>query len=141
MKLKKYHGSCYCQNISYNFYTPEPENNWRVRKCGCSFCTQYKKHVYCSEPKGHVNFYVKNIKLINIYNHGTNSADFLICNCGSYMGAVMKTSKGIYSVINLEFMKEDINISDPYILKWENENFKVRILRRHKTWTPVKRYI
>ena len=140
MKLEKYHGECFCENISYSFYTSLLENNWRVRKCGCSFCTQYKKHVYCSDPSGYVNFYVKNIKLLNIHNHGTNTADFLVCNCGSYMGAVMKTERGIYSVINLEYMKENINISDPYNLKWQNELSEGRIDRRYKTWTPVKDY-
>ena len=79
-------------------------------------------------------------KLLNIHNHGTNTADFLVCNCGSYMGAVMKTERGIYSVINLEYMKENINISDPYNLKWQNELSEARIDRRYKTWTPVKDY-
>ena len=111
MDYKKYAAQCGCKNISYYFYTSELPINWRVRKCDCKFCLERINHIYCSDPNGYVNYNIQNIKQLNVHNHGTNTADFLICNnCDSYMGAVMNSEKGIYTVINLEYLiKKSLN--------------------------------
>lgn len=140
MIIQSYSASCDCNNITYNFYSAELYENWNVRKCSCSFCIRYVNHIYCSDPNGYIKFNIKFVNLLNVYNHGTNTADFLVCKCHSYMGAVMKTKQGVYAVINLEFLKDKIRTFKPYKLKWKNEDKETRMSRRYKTWTPVKNY-
>ena len=141
MDYKKYAAQCGCKNISYLFYTSELPINWRVRKCDCKFCLERINHIYCSDPNGYVNYNIQNIKQLNVHNHGTNTADFLICNnCDSYMGAVMKSEKGIYTVINLEYLINKVTIAKIDKLNWNDEDIRARLSRRYKTWTPVKKY-
>ena len=137
---KKYKAACNCMNITYYFYTLELPKNWMVRTCNCTFCKKYNSHIYCSDPKGKVEFYFENLDIIKFYNHGTHSADFLVCKCNSYVGSVMKTKKGIYAVLNIEFLIGNIRTPNPYRLLWKNEDKDIRLSRRLKTWTPVTRY-
>ena len=141
MDYKKYAAQCGCKNISYYFYTSELPINWRVRKCDCKFCLERKNHIYCSDPNGYVDYDIKNLNKLKTYGHGTNTADFLVCDvCNSYMGAVMKNEKGIYTVINLEYLIDQVRIPKIDKLNWQDEDIQSRLSRRHKTWTPVKKY-
>tara|TARA_B100000686_G_scaffold293225_1_gene322570 strand:- start:9922 stop:10350 length:429 start_codon:yes stop_codon:yes gene_type:complete len=141
MELKSYLSECSCKNLSYNFYTHLSPAIWLVRVCSCSFCAKFKNHIYCSDPNGYVKYNVKNISSLIIVKHGTRTADFLICEqCNSYMGAVMHSKKGIFSVINIEYLNKNVKISEPYKLKWNNEDKDIRLERRYATWTPVKKY-
>tara|TARA_Y100001960_G_scaffold295024_1_gene339308 strand:- start:146 stop:583 length:438 start_codon:yes stop_codon:yes gene_type:complete len=142
MNYINYLAECNCKNLSYNFYTKIPISEWLLRTCGCSFCKLYSSHIYCSDNSGFVNFYFKNISDLKIVKHGTETADFLICNkCSNYIGAVMKSEIGIFAVLNIEHLNKKVKITNPYKLKWNNENKAVRLTRRHETWTPVKKYM
>ena len=84
---------------------------------------------------------IKNLNKLKTYGHGTNTADFLVCDvCNSYMGAVMNNEKGIYTVINLEYLIDQVRIPKIDKLNWQDEDIQSRLSRRYKTWTPVKKY-
>ena len=93
MAQKTYKASCKCNNINYFFTTSVSPDLWSVRKCNCSFCSKRIHHIHCSDPKGSVTFLFSDSQNVNLYRHGTKTADFVICKtCNSYMAAVMPVS-------------------------------------------------
>ncbi|HCK15599.1 TPA: hypothetical protein DHW51_15870 [Candidatus Poribacteria bacterium] len=74
-----------------------------------------------------------------LYRHGTNTADFLVCiGCGAYLGAVSFINKSWMAVLNMQHLVETIQLPEPYLVAWKGEGVRERILRRSKTWTPVR---
>ena len=141
MAQKTYKASCKCNNINYFFTTSVSPDLWSVRKCNCSFCSKRIHHIHCSDPKGSVTFLFSDSQNVNLYRHGTKTADFVICKtCNSYMAAVMLTSKGRVSVINLEHLINKIKFTEINNLSWVDEDLESRLFRRDMTWTPVKEY-
>ncbi len=141
MEYNNFLSECNCKNLRFNFKTYLKPKDWLVRTCSCSFCLKYPHHVYCSDNNGSVEFYIKNISELRIYQHGTKTADFLICNnCHSYMGAVMQSDKGLFAVINIQDLNNKLALPKPYKLKWKDEKTDDRVSRRHDTWTPVIKY-
>ena len=138
MTESSYKAACACNNVKYYFNTAVPPELWPVRTCTCSFCSHRTSHVYSSDPNGSVRFECLNTEEVTRFRHGTRTADFLVCvGCDSHMGAVMLTEKGRFAVLNVEHLVEGIQLSKVNSLDWEHENLEVRLVRRHKTWTPV----
>ena len=137
--FKAYLGSCHCGNSTYRFHSQKKPEEWKVRRCGCSFCISYSTHLYGSDPNGCVGFEHKNQNLLNIYNHGTETADFLVCGaCNAFLGAIMMVDeKQRFAVLNLEHLVEKHPLSEPYNLKWAKEEPILRKRRRLSNWTPV----
>ena len=73
------------------------------------------------------------------YRFGVKSADFLICaKCGVYIGAVIESSAGAFTTLNVNAMKTPVKeLHDTTPVSYDTESREERIARRLSKWTPV----
>lgn len=138
MTATTYKAACSCGNIHYDYTSAVAPEDWPVRTCGCAFCSKRPNHLHCADPKGHVRFSYTDPDQVTTLRHGTNTADFIICaKCDGYMGAIMPTDHGRFSVLNLEHLIDQLPLKQPERLKWAEETVETRLARRSKSWMPV----
>ena len=133
-----YNASCVCGSLGYRFTTNVRSQQWRVRKCTCSFCSKQKNHIHVSDPLGQISYEISRRQHLNRYRFGTKTADFVTCsNCGSYLGAAMKTDDGAFAVLNAELITTQLDLPEPPSVSFDGEDLDERLARRHAGWTPV----
>lgn len=134
-----YEGGCHCGVIQWTFSTERPPSQWSVRACQCSFCRAHGARC-TSDPQGSVAFQIRDHTAVLRYRFGVKSADFLICaKCGVYVGAVIESSAGAFTTLNLNAMKtpvEELHETTP--VSYDSEGKDDRIARRLSRWTPVR---
>jgi len=134
-----HHGSCHCQKVKVLFETMIPVEQWSVRQCGCTFCKKHNPY-YVSDSTGRFSIMVEDPNMLNHYQFGLKTADFISCKrCGVFVAAVLTQDDALLSVININVFDEtvplqglDISVSD-----WDAEVLANRIDRRKKYWTPT----
>lgn len=133
-----YNGTCHCSAIGYNFTTAIPPSKWSVRACQCSFCRAHGGYS-TSDPEGFLRFVISEPSKLQCYRFALKITDFLICGeCGIYIGALMRSSYGMYGVINLRALKTSVQIPEAKPVSYEGESAAQRRARREQSWTPVK---
>jgi hypothetical protein len=75
----------------------------------------------------------------NQYQFGRRTADFLLCrNCGVYLGAVMRSKRGSFGIINVRVLHSLLDrLQEPERMYYENEGLAERQERRESRWTPI----
>ncbi len=141
MSGKTYKASCGCGNITYEYTTALAPKDWPVRTCDCEFCSKRNGPVHCGDPNGSLAFSVTDPAAVRREQHGTRTADFIICaKCDGYMGAIMPGDTGPLGVVNLEHLEDGLSWPPLDTLKWQGEPFDDRMARRRRNWTPVTRW-
>lgn len=79
-------GSCYCGNITVTVKTPEgdkePFTITVPRECDCNYCTMHGA-AWASTPDAVLEIEIQNEAAINLFEQGSDSARFWLCQrCG-----------------------------------------------------------
>ena len=129
-----YEGSCHCSNIIVTLHSDKMQNELAPRECACSFCQRHKGK-YISDPKGILEINVKDQSLLNRYQFGHKTADFLICkNCGVFMAAVCEINSNIHAVLNIRTMPDYKFSGQSMTNDYDAEDKMDRLERRAKNW-------
>ena len=100
MTRYKYLGSCHCGNVSLKIEVTSKLNTYSPRACDCSFCTKHGA-AYVSDKDGKLTIYVRNKNDLSKYQHGSQTADFLICKiCGVLVGVCYEHQGHLYATVN-----------------------------------------
>jgi len=135
---KTYNAYCTCGSLGYKFTTDKPPDLWNARKCTCSFCSKQKNHIYGSDPLGSVSYQINQATHLSRYQFSSKTADFITCsNCDSYLGAVMKSSKGAVTVTNIELVNIVLTPPTVEFFSFDGESLTDRLNRRLANWTPL----
>ena len=135
---RSFAGSCHCGAIEFSFATELSPEKWSVRACNCSFCSAHGAR-YTSDPCGEVRFSCADASNVGRYRFGQRTADFVHClSCGSFLGAIMKSDRGTFSVINLNvFRAAPEALPAPQRISLSHESAHERGARRETRWTPT----
>jgi hypothetical protein len=129
---------CHCGALSARYQTMLPTASWSMRACQCAFCIAHGA-VSTSDPNGSMSFSVSEPDLLQRYQFGTRSADFLICkSCGVFVGVVMTHGTQRWGVLNVRTVQpqpSDLPASQP--LRYGAEGMRERAQRRTARWTPL----
>jgi hypothetical protein len=129
-------GQCHCSNLQFNLTTQLTVDTLLIRACQCSFCQSHGAKC-TSDPKGSVQFFVQDLNLLNCYQFGAKTADFLICKiCGVYLTAVTTIDGHQWATVNLNITSLRDRPAIP--ISYDNETKQERLERRSQRWTPVK---
>lgn len=133
-----YEGGCHCGVIQWTFSSQRPPSQWTVRACQCSFCRAHGARC-TSDPQGSVTFHFRDNAATLRYRFGVKSADFLVCGkCGVYVGAVIESSTGAFTTLNLNAMKTPVpGLREATPVSYDSESRDDRIARRLSKWTPA----
>lgn len=75
-------GSCYCGNIAVRVTCDETASNLTPRACDCNFCTM-NGAAWVSTPVASMEIEIQNEAAISLYEQGSESARFWLCQrCG-----------------------------------------------------------
>ncbi|MDP6264871.1 MAG: hypothetical protein QGG98_06420 [Pseudomonadales bacterium] len=130
----RYSGSCHCGNIQLEFTTKIPHSEIQPRICTCSFCSKHNA-VYISDPKGDLAVSVENPLEISAYQHGTNTAGFIVCKqCGVFAVALSKINRKVHAVLNVRTMDGAAFVNAPQLFDYDGEAKEERLARRSRNW-------
>jgi len=75
-------GSCYCGNIAVKLDTQQTPSELAPRACDCDFCTM-NGAAWISAPDGKLEIEIQNEAAISLFEQGSESARFWLCQrCG-----------------------------------------------------------
>ena|SRR5688572_11419986 len=132
-----FEGRCHCGAVGFIFRTAHPPARWAVRACQCTFCRGHGSRTI-ADPEGSVTFQLAEPSKLRRYRFGTRSSDFLICsNCGVYVGALITSSKGQFATLNINTIREPLELPAVVAVSYEGESAEQRQSRREQRWTPV----
>jgi hypothetical protein len=80
-------GSCYCGNITVTVTCDTPLSEIKPRACDCTFCQMHGAHWF-STPNAHLEIEIQNEAAINLFEQGSESARFWLCQRCGVMPAV-----------------------------------------------------
>jgi len=132
-----FEGSCHCGAIGFAFRPSRTPDSWPVRACQCSFCRRHGART-TSDPAGSVTFRIEVESKLQRYRFGLQSADFMICRtCGVYIAAMLTTPRGRFATVNINALREHLDVQDATSISYEGESLEQRQHRRERRWTPV----
>lgn len=132
-----FEGSCHCGAIGFTLRASQPPELWVVRACQCSFCRGHGART-TSDSNGSVTFEIADASKLQRYRFGLRSADFLICNaCGVYVASVLTSPRGQFATLNINALRESLEVPDAEPISYEGESLEQRQARRERRWTPV----
>jgi hypothetical protein len=140
MISETYVGACHCGAIGFNYLTALPPTAWEIRACQCGFCRAHAA-LSTSDPAGRVEFIEREPDSMKRYRFATRTADFLVCaTCGVYVGAVMKTPRGWFGIINVRALRPaPPGLAQTTAMIYDAESATERLARREARWMPVTR--
>ena len=136
--LASYFARCHCGALSAHYRTGLATSSWSIRLCQCAFCTAHSA-LSTSDPAGTLTFSAAEPALLQRYQFGTRSADFLICRaCGVFLGAVMTLDSGRRGVLNVRTLQPiPADLPGPQAMHFDGEASQTRAERRVARWTPL----
>ncbi|MER8584022.1 hypothetical protein NKH19_02025 [Mesorhizobium sp. M1338] len=137
-------GGCHCGNVRLAFSTELDASQIEVRACQCSFCIRHGSRAV-ADPNGRLIISVKDDALLQKYQFGLRTADYLICrDCGVYVAAIAGEDDAIARddaraivIINALDDRERFNQA-PVLVDFDAESRAQRQARRRTHWTPVE---
>mgnify|MGYP002642230932 CR=1 FL=1 len=133
--LRLIEGACHCRNIRFTVGLPAAETLIRVRACSCAFCIKHGG-VYTSHPSAELDIHITDPSLVEHYQFGTKTADFLICRrCGVVPVVTSVINDHCYAVVNVNtFENIDRAEFDYATTDFEAEATDDRLARRQQNW-------
>lgn len=133
-----HHGGCHCGNLRVRLRLTRFPGDVRLRACGCSFCRAHNTRT-ASDPNGAVDIWADDWSLVQLYQFGTGTAEFVICRkCGVYIGAIGETATGIRAVVNTTCLDDRaLFAGEPAPTDHDGETTEERLARRAANWTPA----
>jgi hypothetical protein len=137
-ELVNYYARCHCGALSASYRTTIATSSWPMRLCQCAFCRAHGA-TSTSDPAGELTFAAAESALLQRYQFGTRSADFLICRaCGVFMGAVMTIDSRRWGVLNVRTVQPiPLDLPPAQAMSYDGEASSSRAERRTQRWTPL----
>lgn len=132
-------GGCHCGNIAVTYRTDVAPGDAVPRACQCSFCRKHNTRAV-SDPNGALEISVGSTGVLNRYQFGLNTADFLICrNCGVYVAAFMPDPDDDHGFATLmaNVLEDQARYPEAGPAVYGGENEAGRRQRRRALWTPA----
>ena len=130
-------GACHCGAIEFVFHSSQGPRLWTIRACQCRFCRRHGART-TADASGYVTFRLNDESRLQRYRFGLQSAEFLICRrCGVYIAAVLTSPRGRFATININAIREPLDVAEAIPVSYEGETLEVRQQRREQRWTPV----
>ena len=130
-----YEGGCHCGNVRYQYCTEQPPSDWSVRRCTCTYCLRLAAR-YTSGPGTSLRVTVLYASMIQRYEFGTRTADFLRCNrCGVMVFACSGKGDNCIAVLNINTL-DDVETLPVQVqpADFEGEEVADRLARRQANW-------
>ena len=138
MSTRAFEGRCHCGAIGFTYRTAVPPEEWAVRECQCSFCRGHGARTTAG-PDASVRFNIAEQAKLTRYRFGTRTADFLVCaGCGVYLGAVITSGDRQFATLNINTIRQAVNVPAPQAVSYDGESAGDRTARREERWTPVE---
>ncbi len=135
---RTFEGSCHCGAIAFTFETARPPAHWQVRACQCTFCRRHAART-TTDHEGSVSFRVGDDAALQRYRFGLGTAEFFVCrNCGVYLGAVLTSPRGQFATLNINALRNPVDVGPPIAVSYDRESAEERQQRREERWTPVR---
>ena len=131
-------GGCHCANIRVHLRLAKPPEETPVRACTCSFCRSHNPRMI-SDPEGLLEVQADDWSLVERYQFGTRTCDFLICRrCGVFIAAVAEMTGGVRAVVNVNCLNDRARfIATPTMHEFQGETIDSRLSRRASNWMPA----
>lgn len=105
-------GSCYCENISFTMMLSRPLESYAPRACDCDFCSKHGA-TYVSDAQGHLDILTKEQGQVRHIRHGSQSAEFVICQtCGVLVYVYFEATGVVYGAVNSRCVLDDPGFGD-----------------------------
>lgn len=129
-------GQCHCGNLSVRLSTSHPVSAMVARACSCTFCRP--RHLrWTSDPEGHVELAVRDVRELSRYRFGTETADFLVCrHCGQVVAAVTLDADA-RAVVNVDVLERSADFPEAEARDFDGEDVASRLARRSRGWMPA----
>jgi hypothetical protein len=138
MSERAFEGRCHCGAIGFTYRTAAPPQEWAVRECQCSFCRGHGARTTAG-PHASVRFHIADPAKLVRYRFGTRTTDFLVCGgCGVYLGAVITSEGRRFATLNVNTIREKLDVPAPQAVSYDGETTDERRSRREERWTPVE---
>jgi hypothetical protein len=117
--------------------TKAPEQT-PVRTCTCSFCRSHNPRMV-SDPEGLLDVQADDWSLVERYQFGTRTCDFLICRrCGVFIAAVADMAEGTRGVVNVNCLEDrSLFTLVAAMHEFQGETIDSRLSRRAANWMPA----
>ena len=130
-------GSCQCGALEFEFHPSREPRLWPIRACQCIFCRGHGART-TSDPAGFATFRINDEAQLQRYRFGLQTADYLICRrCGVYIAAVLTSQRGRFATVNVNAIREPLDVETAVPVSYEGESPERRQQRREQHWTPV----
>ena len=131
-------GRCHCGAIGYRYTCTTSPAEWAIRACQCRFCRVHDA-LSTSDPAGRIAFEASDPGQLQRYRFGLKTADFLLCRrCGVYIGAIIKTPKGRFGIINTHALVDPHpELAAREAVSYDGEDTSGRVARREQRWSRV----
>jgi hypothetical protein len=131
-------GGCHCANIRVHLRLTKPPEETPIRACTCSFCRSHNPRMM-SDPEGRLEVQADDWSLVERYQFGTRTCDFLICRrCGVFIAAVAEMTEGARAVVNVNCLHDRARfIAAPTMHEFQGETIDSRLSRRAANWMPA----
>jgi hypothetical protein len=134
----EYLARCHCGTLQARYRTMLPPSAWSMRACQCSFCRRHAA-LTTSDAGGLITYECMDPQLLQRYQFGSRSAEFLICRaCGVYLGAQMTSGGQRFGILNaLTLTPAPPDLPRAELMDYGDETAEFRRRRREGRWTPV----
>ncbi|MCP4754432.1 MAG: aldehyde-activating protein [Proteobacteria bacterium] len=131
-----YSGSCHCQNIEFEFHSDLAPSKFPPRACDCDFCIKHGAS-YVSDPDGILRIKIADKNEVNQYQHGSKTAEFLVCRkCGVFVTVTYTEEKKVYAGINSNTIMGNSQFGKKEIVSPRKLNSENKVDRWKKIWFP-----
>jgi hypothetical protein len=117
---------------------PSRRRKLQLAPCTCSFCRSHNPRMI-SDPEGLLEVQADDWSLVERYQFGTRTCDFLICRrCGVFIAAVAEMAGGVRAVVNVNCLNDRARfIAAPTMHEFQRETIDSRLSRRAANWMPA----
>jgi hypothetical protein len=134
----EYSGGCHCANMHVRLRLTKAPEQTPVRTCTCSFCRSHNPRMV-SDPEGLLDVQADDWSLVERYQFGTRTCDFLICRrCGVFIAAVADMAEGTRGVVNVNCLEDrSLFTLVAAMHEFQGETIDSRLSRRAANWMPA----
>ena len=131
-------GGCHCGNIHVHLRLSKPPEENPLRACTCSFCRSHRPRIV-ADREGLFEVWADDWSLVENYQFGTRTCDFLICRrCGVFIAAVTQAAEGTRAAVNANCLSDrDRFTSVPAVHNFDGETSETRSARHAANWMPA----
>ncbi|TNE66654.1 MAG: aldehyde-activating protein [Alphaproteobacteria bacterium] len=129
-------GGCYCGNITVRLETGAEPATITPRACDCDFCTMHGAS-WLSDAEGTLEIEIQNEAAISLYEQGSESARFWLCQRCGVVTAVTADIHGVRKgAVNAGAMEDRAAFAPATPVSPKQLSADEKLARWDKVWIP-----